>query len=290
MKTAKTYEEQLEILEGRGLVIENKSEAIYYLSNFNYYNLTGYLYQFKTATGDYQEGTSFEQAVALYSFDKEIHNFLIGILTEIEQSLKTKIAYGIAMEHPRNPYIYENSDFFKTQQEHERFIKDFRRNVENNQGIEFVKHHKAEYQGKFPIWVAVQLFTMGNIKYLYKNLSNPLRKMISREFHVSPATMDNWIENIRIARNLAAHNIRLYGYTFKNTPRFSDLGITGNTTNRIFVVIHLMKYLYFDNIKWLEEMVKLQHIIAKYSKYVDLEKIGFPKDWFEVLTKQDIER
>ncbi|MDU2661924.1 MAG: hypothetical protein E7C54_13545 [Clostridioides difficile] len=46
MKKSKTVEEQLQILEKRGLVIENRDRAIEILRNVNYYTLTGYLFPF----------------------------------------------------------------------------------------------------------------------------------------------------------------------------------------------------------------------------------------------------
>ncbi|EQC93922.1 hypothetical protein LLT3_06225 [Lactococcus cremoris subsp. cremoris TIFN3] len=61
MKPAKTYEEQLEILIKRGLYIDNNKRAVHTLSNVNYYNLTGYLFQFKDSKGNFSGGVSFEQ-------------------------------------------------------------------------------------------------------------------------------------------------------------------------------------------------------------------------------------
>lgn len=69
MKLAKTYVEQLDILEKRNLTIEDRNNAIISLSSINYYNLTGYLYPFKDKNGEYRPGTTFEQGVALYKFD-----------------------------------------------------------------------------------------------------------------------------------------------------------------------------------------------------------------------------
>jgi abortive infection bacteriophage resistance protein len=70
---------------------------------------------------------------------------------------------------------------------------------------------KNKYRGQFPIWVAVNLLTLGNLKYLYKNIPSRDRKNISKELNLSPGTLDSWIDNLRILRNKIAHNMRLYG-------------------------------------------------------------------------------
>lgn len=54
-----------------------------------------------------------------------------------------------------------------------------------------MKHHIQKYRSQFPIWVAVNLFTLGNLKYLYKNIPIRDRKNISREFNLSPKTFDS---------------------------------------------------------------------------------------------------
>uniref|UniRef100_UPI00359C1F40 Abi family protein n=1 Tax=Lactococcus garvieae TaxID=1363 RepID=UPI00359C1F40 len=285
MKLAKSYEEQLEILSNRGLIIENEEKAIHALSNINYYNLTGYLFQLKKKDGTYKEGVSFEQGLSLYNFDKEIHAWLLAILTEIEQSIKTKTAYIIAINYPDNPCIYEDETFFKNQIDHQRFIKEFKKNVQNNSGAEFVKHHILHYDNHFPIWVAVQLFTMGNLKAMYTNLSSTLRKQISREFDSSPVMFDNWLECIRILRNLVAHNMRLYGYNFILMPKTSDK-FEKTPTNQLFGHLFLLKHLYFDNDEWIEKVMQLQKIVSKYFRYIELEKVGFTKNWFEKLIIQ----
>ena len=287
LKSSKSFEEQLEILKSRNLKIDNWDDALETLSNVNYYNLTGYLFPFKGEDEKYQTGVTFEQIIALYNFDKEMHSLILFLLTEIEQTLKTKIVNSIALAYPEDPCIYEKEEFFKNPTEYQKFIKDFSRNIRNNKGVDFVKHHINKYEGKFPIWVAVELFTLGNIKYLHKNISNQLRKQISSQFNISPIILDDWIESLRILRNLSAHNMRLYGYTFKDAPKLSAIGYHENIDNRLFGQFLLLKYLYFDKENWNQKMNQLEDIISKSKSYVELGEIGFPEDWKSILSNKN---
>ena len=205
-------------------------------------------------------------------------------LTEIEQTLKTKIAYISAFDFPEDPYFYTKEINFENPSEHKRFISDFKKAVINNKDAKFVKHHVTNYDGKFPIWIAIQLFTLGNIKHFYKNLPHRTRKGISQVFDVPHRTLDNWIENLRITRNLTAHNMRIYGNTFSNSPRLSGKIKNVNNTNRVFAQILLFKILIQDKVSWTERIVQLNQLIAKNSKYINIKEIGFPDDWFEILT------
>lgn len=45
-KPHKSYEEQLELLEGRGMLVDNTSAALNLLKHASYYTLSGYWYPF----------------------------------------------------------------------------------------------------------------------------------------------------------------------------------------------------------------------------------------------------
>lgn len=284
MKLAKSYGEQLEILESRGLYIDDKDKALEVLSNVNYYNLTGYLCQFKNSQGNYESGTSFEQGVALYNFDRELHAFLSSIITEIEQSLKTKVAHAIAMSFPKDPCCYEQADFFTDKTDHEKFMFEFNKSINQNNRVDFVKHHIHKYNRHFPIWVAVQLFTLGNLKVLCANSPAKARKAVSNVYDVSPLIMDSWINCVRLIRNLTAHNMRLYGSTFYKMPKKAAGKVEYTGSNHLWGYFLLLRYLYHDKEKWIDKAVQLRKIFSGYLCYIDLDEIGFPDDWFIQLT------
>lgn len=282
MKKSKTVEEQLQILEKRGLVIENRDRAIEILRNVNYYTLTGYLFPFKQGE-KYQNGTSMNLAIKLYHFDNEIRNILMALMVEAEEKLKTRIAYNIAIAHPEDPLIYTDINYFKNANDHSRFMADFQNNVRNNQEVPFVKHHIQKYRSQFPIWVAVSFFTLGNLKYLYKNIPSRDRKNISREFNLSPKTFDSWIDTLRILRNKLAHNMRLYRTTFQRTPKLEKHHTVRIENNRLFANFVLLKYLLDNSEVWKEAVINLDRVLIKYQDSIELSSIGFPKDWKTIL-------
>lgn len=284
MKEAKTIEEQLEILEKRGLIIENRDRAIETLRNVNYYTLTGYLFPFKKSN-IYQKGTSMNLAIRLYHFDNEIRNVLTALMVEAEEKLKTRIAYNIAIAHSDDPLIYTDVNYFKNANDHSRFMADFQSNVRNNREVSFVKHHIQKYRSQFPIWVAVNLFTLGNLKYLYKNIPSRDRKNISREFNVSPKTLDSWIDTLRILRNKLAHNMRLYETTFQKTPKLEKHHSIRITNNRLFANFVLLKYLLDDSEVWQSAIVNLDKIFVKHQDSIELSSIGFSENWKSILEK-----
>ena len=60
LKPPKTFEEQLEILNNHGLIIEDKEIALTILSKINYYRFSAYLLPFRNEkTKKYQESVTF---------------------------------------------------------------------------------------------------------------------------------------------------------------------------------------------------------------------------------------
>lgn len=282
MKVAKTISEQLDILKDRGLIIEDESYAYKVLQNINYYSLTGYLFQFKE-NNRYRDGVSFNFAHHLYLFDNELRMLLLSQVSNAEEMLKTRIAYHIAILHPDNPLIYLDESYFKSKSDFNKFKADFHKSIKNNQSVPFVKHHIKKYNSQFPIWVAVELFTLGNLKYLYKNIPSKDRKIISRDLNLSPAVLDSWINSLRILRNRLAHNMRLYNSTFIHVPKFEKHHSIHTQSNRLFIFLQLLKCLSQSTEEWTITLVKLKDLMDRYSQYISTQSLGLPDNWFEIL-------
>ncbi|MGB3149758.1 MAG: Abi family protein, partial [Maribacter sp.] len=60
-----TYQEQLDRLKKRGLIVKNEAKAIHLLENLSYYRISGYLYPMlkdNKEDHEFKEGSTFENA------------------------------------------------------------------------------------------------------------------------------------------------------------------------------------------------------------------------------------
>ena len=86
---AKPYsspEQIVQILKQRGMLMDDERKVENYLMNIGYHRLSAYIYPFyKSPKSDLQlkEGTTFEQVLVLYRFDK---NLRILLFNEIEKN------------------------------------------------------------------------------------------------------------------------------------------------------------------------------------------------------------
>ena len=285
LKKRTSIEEQIALMEKRGLIIKERSIAAEALRNINYYRISGYLHDFKKpGTDEYEAGLTWEMLQALYDFDRRFTRILMYALETIEETLKARMAYLVTGKFPDEPLIYLSMDIYRDEQEFETFKKLFNKAVKNNSNLPFVKHHKKEYGGNIPMWVAVELFTMGNLHAVYDNLKTPYQKAIAKSFDLSVVLMSSWIESLTYTRNHLAHYMRIYNFNFGRTPKKKKGQFESPVPNMIFDQIQVMAYMYTDKTEWNDYILpEMQSVIDEYKEYVSLSSIGFPENWREVL-------
>nr|DAH37242.1 MAG TPA: Abi-like protein [Caudoviricetes sp.] len=284
LKEPKTYTEQLEILKSRGLIVLNEKEALNKLSTMNYYSISGYLHSFKIDKNRYQEDITFEHIIKIMQCDRRIKSVIMYALDLIENSLKTKLAYVLA--HETGALGYLNERYFKNATEHDIFKVKFMDNINRNRKLPFVKHHYQNYGGKFPVWVATELISMGMLCNLYKNLNTPLQKTIASEYNTGVDQLISWIENVTYLRNHVAHNRRLYSFSLQKFPRKCNKNFENDFfyTNKVFDEIYIMKFLISDKHEWNDYVVlNFSQIFENYKDYIDLKEYGFTKKWDKLL-------
>ena len=73
-KTAKTYEEQLQILKDRGLKTKSDKKILFLLHKLSYYRLSGYWYPLleePKSAHKFKKNADFQTAFKLYRFDRD---------------------------------------------------------------------------------------------------------------------------------------------------------------------------------------------------------------------------
>ncbi|WP_294353305.1 Abi family protein [uncultured Clostridium sp.] len=284
IKPPKTFDEQIEILKSRGLMIEDEEYAKFILSNVNYYRFTAYLLPFKNEDDTYKEGITFKKISLIYNFDRELRALLIEILSSIEISFRTYIAYTIAMNHGALGYLQRNN--FKDEKYHKDFLFSLEKEKLNNSNKLFIKHHNEKYDGKLPIWVATEIMPFGMLSKLYSNMLPQDTTYIKNNLcKVNPTLVNSWLQSLTHIRNQCAHYGRIYNSIFPIIKIKKQDKQYNLNPNRIFTYIVAMNYLMADRIAWNKFFIKLQGIINDYSSYIDLELIGFPNNWVEILSK-----
>lgn len=286
IKPATTFEEQINIFYSRGLLIENRASAMSTLSRMNYYTISGYIHAFKESEEKYTVGLSFDKVYKIIEFDRRFRNVLLYSIEMIEQALKTKLAYNFAHEYGPTGYL-DCKNFLKAE-DHKKLLKNLSRNVYNNRNLPFIKHHTKKYDGQLPLWVAVEVFTLGMLYHFYINMPTKNKKEIAREFNTGVKQLSSWLENITYLRNLIAHYMRLYNFRIQKTPAFCHNNHkTKINSYLVFDIVYIMKILVQDIDEWNGYIIpNINSLFDDYREHIDIKSIGFPENWQDLLEKQ----
>lgn len=291
VKPFKTIEEQISILEDRGLKIDDEEVAKKFLANLNYYRLSAYTLTLRKDNHFYAN-VYFSDVMQIYRFDMELRAALMYLLESIEVSMRTYIGYYHAKAFGALGYYKEES--FENVDRFHRFESDYKSAIEEYEDKEvFVKHHNDIYDGKFPIWVLVELLTFGSLSRLFKNLTSEVRDEICRNNYgkINDEYIGNWLQGCTILRNICAHRGRLFNRQIpfslrlgkKDKQIFKEKNISINkATKQLFAYLIVMKKMITDECVWNTFTSRLFDLKNKYQ-FVRLDYYGFTEDWEEIL-------
>ena len=284
-KKPSTIKEQIWLLKQRGLVIDDERFAEEILNRVSYYRLSGYTLSLRT--GDvFHKGTSFRLVHRIYEFDQKLRYLLLGTVEVVEIALRTQVANYMALTY--GALSYRNSAYFQDPEHHAEFLKEFNKQIESTKNRElFVKHHIEKYESRFPIWAAIEVFSLGMLSKFFRNMKKEDQKAISRQFYkIPPVYLVSWLHSLVTLRNICAHYGRLYNRTFPIAPRLTKEGKKlGIRNDRLFAYVFVLKYLVTNRGQWSVFVTNLQAVLEEYKEDIDMSLIGFPCNWYELLKR-----
>lgn len=290
LKPFLTFEEQLNLLKNRGLIIDDETAAIESLSKLNYYRLSGYSLTLRRGER-FNTNIHFDNIMEIYNFDRELKAIMLCWLEDLEISLRTHIAYVLGM---LDPMSYLDPNTFASEVHYDRFTSELSRALADNKNEAFIKHHKRKYNGKLPVWVIVEALSFGALSRFFSSLDVKIKKEICSTYYygIRYTYIENWLEVLVVVRNLCAHHSRLFNRGLPNAIRFprhefeyltGECGYNNDAVGKklFFPVIVLDRISNDFSETFMTAFADLQQ---KY-KFVDIKYYGFHKEWREILSQ-----
>lgn len=289
LKKAKTFDEQVDILQERKLLIDDREYAKKVLSKVNYYRLSGYfIYFYVPGKEEFRQGTKFEDIYNLYKFDTELRRLFMELTEEIEINFRTYIAYYIAHNFGEEGHL--NNDNFYSKNYHYEFVQILNKKVESYKDKAYIKHHKDIYDGNIPIWVAVEILSFTDLSKLYSNMKNNDREKIIYNNYKDIDVVKNagivrfWIQSLSEIRNKCAHYERLYDSKLKKDIKLpKPYRLKDIRSNSLFAALIIFKLLINDEVLWNDFIDRFEDIISKFE-FKNFHNMGFINDWKNILT------
>ena len=90
-KPALDVEQQLLLLQKRGLLVPNFDAAMHCLQTVSYYRLSVYCKSHQDQLHNFKTNTSFDMIWDLYSFDRELRLIFVDAIERIEVAFRTAL-------------------------------------------------------------------------------------------------------------------------------------------------------------------------------------------------------
>lgn len=96
-----TNSSHIKLLKERGLIITDEIRAVKYLDSISYYRLSGYMFhlQNKSDNDRFIEGTTFDEIINLYKFDKALRGIILEYIERIEVCLRAKLSNKYSIKY-----------------------------------------------------------------------------------------------------------------------------------------------------------------------------------------------
>jgi len=213
-------DQQIELLQSKGLIIADVEQAKFWLSNVSYFRLKNYSYTFKDydANGVFRNGTTFDQIIDLYLFDRDLKLIIFDAIETIEVAFKTQISN--TMSDSNGSHWYLNSALFSPSFDHETFIQDLAKKCVEPEDL-FIQAYNRVYDSPPlpPSWMIMEIISFGKISLIFEHLFAREQKLkICDNFKLPEGVLMSWLRCFNFIRNRCAHHSRIVYTTIKFQP------------------------------------------------------------------------
>lgn len=291
-KPPETIEQQINRLIRRGMGVSDHARATSNLRHLNYYRLRGYWVPFEIAPHEdgnhhFREGTTFDQVLDLYTFDRELRLLILDAIECIEVSMRAQWAYHISHAHGSHAHL--NAALFLSQDNYNSCVGNLTKEVKRSRET-FIKHLSEDYDEALPpIWAVVEIMPLGELSKWYENTkSGSLRQKIADIYKMDENVFVSFIRHLALIRNICAHHNRLWNrhltVTFK-LPRKKPAELTTlfNLEAPRQLYNSLVMIVYLTNTVNLNERWK-HRLLELFNKHdhISTTPMGFPEAWQEL--------
>lgn len=280
-------DEQVQLLQQQGLIVEDIQQARHVLRIIGYYRLSGYLLPFKlphqnNSRRKFRTNTTFDHIWKLYQFDRELRLLVSEAIEKIEVAFRAGISNVTSKEY--GIFWYTDKKFFKNPFHHATLMRKVDDLLKNPEEV-FIKHFLEKYhEPKYPpIWMTIEALSFGSCSKLFSNLQLiSTRNKISEIFEQHATIVESWIKVVVWIRNICAHHARLWNRWLVEAPIIpKNEPLHGNLLNQnrkflvcAYILIKLLNPISPDN-HWKSNLYKL---FNEYSQYPGLT-MGFNPNW-----------
>jgi len=287
-KPALSISDQIDLLENRGLVLADRDLAKRCLHHISYYRLRAYWYYFEInpTSGSHQirPGTTLEEIVALYDFDRKLRLLINDGIERIEVAARGSWSYHMAMVTGPHGYLdewhYSNPDQFA------RNLSQISDEVARSHDT-FIEHYNTKYGDPElpPVWMAAEVMSFGLLSKFISSLgARASRQAIARPLGLDERVFTSVMHHLGMVRNVCAHHGRLWNrrltvtVTLPQNPPALAQSMNQAAPRKIYNTLAIMTHLMRNVAGTTDWKTRLLQLLAD-NPTGDYSAMGAPDGW-----------
>lgn len=294
-KPFKTFDEQIEILKDRNLIINNDEFAKHVILTFSYYDLINGYKECFMVDDTFRPNISIEYLYDFCRFDHNFQNIVFQYSVITETLFKTALAYVISKKYGvfQNEYL-SNDNYIrgaKNKSKINKILNDIRKtyNKKDEKYIDEPTKHYFYEKNHIPPWILFKNVTFNNAINLYSILKREDKLEVCNlilDIHLNEdqklELFKNCLSIIRKFRNKIAHNLKFISYktdkihlskkVLKKTPY--NFLFENNTYNDVYSMIIALNIILNDEsliFEFNNSLVKLFNNYRAFNKYIIID-------------------
>lgn len=281
--------EQIAALSNRGLVIENEIFAQQQFSSISYFRLACYWkpYEINSNTHELVKGTSLEEILSLYAFDRDLRSIVFSAIQDIEIALRTRIIHHFSMKH--GAFWFMNASLFSDAEIFDKCFLSLQNEVSRSKE-DFLLEHFKKYDSPSipPVWKTLEVASFGTLSKLFCNMADlSVKKSVAKSFGLPQYKyLESWIRSITVLRNCCAHHARIWNRRFPLMPQlpkhlsFAWIEVDVAKPMKLFALLSTILYLEQNIVS--NSSIK-ERLLALFLRQHQsrLKAMGFPENWRE---------
>lgn len=293
-KSPLPFADQISLLESRGLTITEIDKALSYVQRISFFRLSAYFLPYQSAKDTFIPGTTFDQIIQTYSFDRDLRLLVFDCIERIEVAIRTQVIYQMSMYY-NDSHWQDNQSLFVSPYYNKVGTlvdpySDLQAIISKAKTARtpevYIRHYTHHYDTPTnpPSWMCFELLTIGELSHIYRGLKNNADKSrIAQFFDLHPTVFTSWLHSITYVRNICAHHARLWNkdlaiepYTLLK-PKGKWVSKPFENNKRVFYFLCVLQYLLHRANPSNNLAVKLEALFTKYPT-IPIQYLGIPSD------------
>lgn len=294
----------VERLVERGLHVPDRVRARRYLQHIGYFRLSPYAIPFQQGGPQhiFLEGSSFDDVLDLYVFDRRLRLTVMDALERVEVAVRAALTDHMSVTH-QDSHWYTHTSHFRKPDKQKKFEQIVRRTCNErlsgppDRGEDKLLHRSAleHYLTTYgspelpPSWLMVEHLTIGQLSSLYGNLkARADRNAIAKKVGLVEPVLESWLITYTRVRNICAHHGRLWNVglgvypKIPNSPSISwlenDDAVPASSLKRLYPVLASLQSV-LDVVSPRSGWASRLHGLVAERPPMNLRGMGFPEGW-----------